>query len=123
VEDMCYAIRQRRAVVYYYEACHGGLVCSSRTSEHVLLLFSTYFKAVREPGLPVREEGEQLCDRSCSNKHTHTGSAVIAIMMRYEELLFVTAVPIIKLFAWGEGGSGTVGDVCYVRRRAEACVD
>jgi len=24
-------------------------------------------------------------------------------MMRYEELLFVTAVPIIKLFAWGEG--------------------
>ena len=34
-------------------------------------------------------------------------------------LLFIAAVPSIKLFAWGEG---IVEDVCYERRRAEACV-
>ena len=35
-------------------------------------------------------------------------------------LLFITAVPIIKLFAWGRG---IVEDMCYEVRRAEACVD
>jgi hypothetical protein len=33
---------------------------------------------------------------------------------------FITAVPITKLFAWGEG---IVEDMCYERRRAEACVE
>ncbi len=33
--------------------------------------------------------------------------------------MFIIAVPIIKLFAWGEG---VVEDMCYERRRAEACV-
>ena len=34
--------------------------------------------------------------------------------------VFITAVPLIKLFAWGEG---RVEDICYERRRAEAGVD
>jgi hypothetical protein len=34
--------------------------------------------------------------------------------------VFITAGPIIKLCA---GGRGTVKDMCYVVRRAEACVD
>jgi hypothetical protein len=33
--------------------------------------------------------------------------------------VFITAVPITKLFAWGRG---IVEDMCYERRRAEACV-
>ncbi len=37
-----------------------------------------------------------------------------------KRLLFITAVPIIKLFAWGEGDSG---EQCYEIRRAEACAD
>ena len=35
------------------------------------------------------------------------------------ECVFITAVPITKLFAWGEG---IVEDMCYERRRAEALV-
>jgi thiamine pyrophosphokinase len=35
--------------------------------------------------------------------------------------VFITAVPITKLFAWG--GAGTREDMCYERLRAEACVD
>ena len=35
--------------------------------------------------------------------------------------MFITAVPITKLFAWG--GGETMEDMCYERRRAEACVD
>ena len=35
-------------------------------------------------------------------------------------MCFITAGPITKLFAWGGGG---VEDMCYERRRAEACVD
>ena len=36
--------------------------------------------------------------------------------------VFITAVPITKLlFAWR--GRGIVKDMCYERRRAEACVD
>jgi hypothetical protein len=35
--------------------------------------------------------------------------------------VFISAVPIIKPFVWGEGDS--VEDMCYERRRAEACVD
>ena len=34
--------------------------------------------------------------------------------------VFITAVPITKLFAWGDG---IVEDMCYERRRAEALVD
>ena len=34
--------------------------------------------------------------------------------------VFITAVPITKLFAWGEG---IVEDMCYERRRAEALED
>ena len=34
--------------------------------------------------------------------------------------VFITAVPITKLFAWGEGDSE---DMCYERRRSEAFVD
>ncbi len=34
--------------------------------------------------------------------------------------VFSTAGPTIKLIAWGEG---IVEDMCYERRRAEACVD
>jgi hypothetical protein len=33
--------------------------------------------------------------------------------------VFITAVPVTKLFAWGRG---IVEDMCYERRRAEACV-
>ena len=33
---------------------------------------------------------------------------------------FITAGPITKLFAWG---GRRVEDMCYERRRAEACVD
>jgi hypothetical protein len=36
--------------------------------------------------------------------------------------VFITAVPITKLFAWG-GGGGTMEDMCYESLRAEACVD
>ena len=36
------------------------------------------------------------------------------------QLLFVYAVPITKLFAWGRG---TVEDMCDERRRAKASVD
>ena len=39
---------------------------------------------------------------------------------RVRVCVFITAVPITKLFAWGEG---IVEDMCYERRRAEACVD
>jgi hypothetical protein len=35
--------------------------------------------------------------------------------------VFITAGPSTKLFAWG--GVGILGDMCYERRRAEACVD
>ena len=35
--------------------------------------------------------------------------------------VFITAVPITKLFAWG--GGGTIEDMCYERLRVEACVD
>jgi hypothetical protein len=35
----------------------------------------------------------------------------------------ITAVPIIKLFAMLARGRGIVEDMCYERRRAEACVD
>ena len=35
--------------------------------------------------------------------------------------VFITAVPITKLFAWGRGE--TMEDMCYERLRAEACVD
>ena len=34
--------------------------------------------------------------------------------------VFITAGPITKLFAWG---GRRVEDMCYERRRAEACVD
>ena len=34
--------------------------------------------------------------------------------------VFITAVPSTKLFAWG---GGILEDMCYERRRAEACVD
>ena len=36
-------------------------------------------------------------------------------------MCFITAGPITKLFAWGGEESGE--DMCYERRRAEACVD
>ena len=34
--------------------------------------------------------------------------------------VFITAIPLIKLFAWGRG---RVEDMCHERRRAEAGVD
>jgi hypothetical protein len=46
--------------------------------------------------------------------------------------VFITAVPIIKLFTWGEGGSGKLftwgeggsgGHVLRETTRAKACVD
>jgi hypothetical protein len=37
------------------------------------------------------------------------------------QCVFITAVPITKLFA--RGGGGTMEDMCYERLRAEACVD
>ena len=36
------------------------------------------------------------------------------------QVCFITAGPITKLFAWG---GRRVEDMCYERRRAEACVD
>jgi hypothetical protein len=36
--------------------------------------------------------------------------------------VFITAVPNTKLCAWGEEDSGPE-DICYERRRAEACAD
>ncbi len=38
-----------------------------------------------------------------------------------QRFVFITAVPITKLFAWGE--AVIVEDMCYERRRAEACVE
>jgi hypothetical protein len=39
-------------------------------------------------------------------------------------VVFITAVPITKLFAGGGGGGGgTMEDMCYEGLRAEACVD
>jgi hypothetical protein len=35
--------------------------------------------------------------------------------------VFITAGPSTKLFTWG--GGGIWEDMCYERRRAEACVD
>jgi hypothetical protein len=40
--------------------------------------------------------------------------------MRYTVCVFITAGPSTKLFTWGAGG---YEDMCYERRRAEACVD
>jgi hypothetical protein len=40
--------------------------------------------------------------------------------LRYSVCVFITAVSIIKLL---RGGRGIVEDMCYERRRAEACVD
>ena len=37
-----------------------------------------------------------------------------------ERCVLILALPLIKLFAWGEG---RVEDMGYERRRAEACVD
>jgi hypothetical protein len=38
----------------------------------------------------------------------------------YRVCEFITAVPFTKMFAWGRG---IVEEMCYERRRAEACVD
>ncbi len=89
LEDMCY--ERRRA-----EACVDGLLCPSRQlsvyRDGVCVYYcSTYYKAVREGG------GEDMC---------------------YERLrvlcVFITAVPITKLFARGGGGNGG-HDSCATR--------
>ena len=45
---------------------------------------------------------------------------VISTKTRERVCVFITAVPITKLFA---GGGGGLEDMCYERRRAEACVN
>jgi hypothetical protein len=49
----------------------------------------------------------------------------ILLLLRYakpfQTCVFITAGPSTKLFAWG--GGGIWEDMCYERRRAEACVD
>jgi hypothetical protein len=42
-----------------------------------------------------------------------------ASVPRHKVCVFITAVPVTKLFAWGEGDSGG-SDMCYERRRAGA---
>ena len=55
--------------------------------------------------------GEELCTRSCSNKHAHRDSGGVCVYccntyykaVREDLCVFITAVPITKLFAWGGG--------------------
>jgi len=51
-----------------------------------------------------------------------SGSSRLGIESKTPGCLFITAAPIIKLCAGGEGDI-TVKDMCYEIRRAEACVD
>ena len=48
------------------------------------------------------------------------GKPVLCVFITAGPCVFITAVPITKLFAWGEGDSE---DMCYDRRQAEACVN
>jgi hypothetical protein len=48
-------------------------------------------------------------------EHTNETSATVCV--------FITAVPITKLFDRQRGGRGIVEDMCYERRRAEVFVD
>jgi hypothetical protein len=41
--------------------------------------------------------------------------------LNVEVCVFITAGPSTKMFTWG--GGGIWEDMCYERRRAEACVD
>jgi hypothetical protein len=52
-------------------------------------------------------------------EHSEAGFSV-CLLLQYL-CVFVTVVPITKLFAWG--GGGTVEDMYCERLRAEACVD
>ncbi len=70
----------------------GGVVCPSRTSEH---------------------EGEGYCVKEGSSSYPIPNPDLCVCV-------FITAGPIIKLFA---GGEGAVKDICYEVRRAEVCVD
>jgi hypothetical protein len=52
-------------------------------------------------------------------------SSAARTVRRTVACVFITAVPITKLFAWGDGnhrGRGIVEDMCYERPHAEACV-
>jgi hypothetical protein len=55
-----------------------------------------------------------LCGLVCPSRTS-------AVCLLGSQCVFITAVPITKLFALGEGG--TMGDMCYERLRAEAFVD
>jgi hypothetical protein len=70
---------------------------------------STYHKAVRGGGGGIVEDMCATRDDESVPRHVWT------------QRVFITAVPITKLFAWG--GKGIVEDMCYERRQAEACVD
>jgi hypothetical protein len=74
---------------------------------------------------------KSLVNRSCSDKQQciHCGVEVTELStnkqqdspISWSKCVFITAVPMTKLFAWG--GGETMEDMCYERLRAEACVD
>ncbi len=71
------------------------LVCPSRTSEH---------------------GGEGYCVKECC-----TVCVYCVVVVCVALCVFITAVPITKLFA--RGGGGGMKDMCYERLRAEADVN
>ena len=114
---MCYEVRRAEACVVC-SVCvllQYLVVCVSLLLQFLVFYYSTYYKAVR-----------------------------VCLLLQYLLqsvfellLLFITAVPNAKLCAWGVcvyycrtqykavcvGRGGILGDMCYERRRAEACVD
>ncbi len=71
-----------------------------------------HFGTREEPGIiKLFAWGEELCTRSCSNKHAHRDSGGVCVYccntyykaVREDLCVFITAVPITKLFAWGGG--------------------
>jgi hypothetical protein len=70
----------------------------------------------------------------CGRAHVNQGVAITTLLPLFflpvpihtrvcsnRVCVFITAGPSTKLFAWG--GGGIWEDMCYERRRAEACVD
>ena len=82
----------------------GGLFCPARTSE-LVLSFGNRTQNSRVAGARLPPNHQPIGDL----EPTQGGVCV-----------FITAVSITNLFAWGQG---KVEDMCYEGRRAEAYVD
>jgi hypothetical protein len=74
------------------------------------------------PGLTAGALGPSIVslntNKSCST--SSSSSSLNASSSSYNVRVFITALPITKLFA---GGRGILEDMCYEGRRAEACVN